>query len=117
MLRNLLLLVVAVFVVAYLVAFAAGKGLFSETQHAGEPLSAGWGYDDPGYGLTWWTTTRGDDAYFGHSGSVPGYTAFVMGNRGRGHGVVFLTNGNAAHPHLIRLSNLAIDLMAEELTR
>ena len=84
-------------------------------QHAGEPLSAGWGYDDPGYGLTWWTTTRADDAYFGHSGSVPGYTAFVMGNRGRGHGVVFLTNGNAAHPHLIRLSNLAIDLMAREM--
>jgi CubicO group peptidase (beta-lactamase class C family) len=84
-------------------------------EHAGEPLSAGWGYDDPGYGLTWWTTTRGADAYFAHSGSVPGYTAFVMGNRGRGHGVVFLTNGNAAHPHLIRLSNLALDLMAEEL--
>lgn len=84
-------------------------------EHAGEPLSAGWGYDDPGYGLTWWTTTRGDESYFGHSGSVPGYTAFVMGNRGRGHGVVFLTNGHAAHPHLIRLSNLAIDLMAEEL--
>ncbi len=84
-------------------------------QMAGEPMGGGWGYEDPGYGLTWWTTTRGDDAYFAHSGSVPGYTAFVMGNRGRGHGVVLLTNGNRAHPHLVRISNLAMDLMAEEL--
>ena len=37
MLRNLVLLVVGVFVLAYLIAFAAGKGLFSDTQHAGEP--------------------------------------------------------------------------------
>lgn len=84
-------------------------------QMAGEPMGGGWGYEAPGYGLTWWTTTRGDDSYFAHSGSVPGYTAFVMGNRGRGHGVVLLTNGNRAHPHLVRLSNLAMELMAEEL--
>ena len=84
-------------------------------QFAGEPMGGGWGYDQPGYGLTWWTTTRGSERYFAHSGSVPGYTAFVMGNRGRGHGVVLLTNGNRAHPHLVRLSNLALDLMAEEL--
>ena len=80
-------------------------------------MGGGWGYEAPGYGLTWWTTTRGDDRYFAHSGSVPGYTAFVMGNRGRGHGVVLLTNGNRAHPHLVRLSNLAMDLMSEELGR
>ena len=86
-------------------------------QMAGEPMGGGWGYEAPGYGLTWWTTTRGDDRYFAHSGSVPGYTAFVMGNRGRGHGVVLLTNGNRAHPHLVRLSNLAMDLMSEELGR
>lgn len=84
-------------------------------QMAGEPMGGGWGYEDPGYGLTWWTTTRRDDSYFAHSGSVPGYTAFVMGNRGRGHGVVLLTNGNRTHPHLVRLSNLAMELMAEEL--
>ena len=84
-------------------------------QMAGEPMGGGWGYEDPGYGLTWWTTTRRDDSYFAHSGSVPGYTAFVMGNRGRGHGVVLLTNGNRAHPHLVRLSNLAMELMAEDL--
>ena len=84
-------------------------------QLAGEPLAGSWGYDDPGYGLTWWTTSRDREAFFGHSGSVPGYTAFVMGNRTRGFGVAFLTNGNRAHPHLVRLSNLALDLLAEEL--
>lgn len=84
-------------------------------EHAGEPLAGSWGYQDPGYGLTWWTTHRNEERFFGHSGSVPGYTAFVMGNRSRGLGVAFLTNGHAAHPHLVRLSNLALDLMAEEL--
>jgi hypothetical protein len=78
-------------------------------------MAGGWGYEDAGYGLTWWTTHRGDDRFFAHSGSVPGYTAFVMGNRTRGFGVVFLTNGNQAHPHLVRLSNLALDLLAEEV--
>lgn len=43
-----------------------------------------------------------------------GYTAFIMGNRTRGLGVAFLTNGNRAHPHLVRLGNLALDLLAEE---
>jgi CubicO group peptidase (beta-lactamase class C family) len=84
-------------------------------EFAGESMAGGWGYENPGYGLTWWTTRRDGEAFFAHSGSVPGYTAFVMGNRSRGLGVVLLTNGNAAHPHLVRLSNLALDLMAEEL--
>ena len=82
---------------------------------AGRELAGGWGYEDRGYGLTWWTTSHEGRAYFAHSGSVPGYTAFVMGDRGGGYGVVFLTNGHAAHPHLVRLSNLALALMAEEL--
>jgi CubicO group peptidase (beta-lactamase class C family) len=85
-------------------------------QFSGQGIPEGWGYEDPGYGLTWWTTTRQGESFFAHSGSVPGYTAFVMGNRTLGHGVVFLTNGHRAHPHLIRLSNLALDLMAQELT-
>lgn len=84
-------------------------------EHVGEEMAGGWGYDNPGYGLTWWVTSRDGDAFFGHSGSVGGYTAFVMGNRTRGLGVAFLTNGNSAHPHLVRLSNLALDLLAEEL--
>jgi CubicO group peptidase (beta-lactamase class C family) len=82
-------------------------------QFIGQGMAGGWGYDDPGYGLTWWTTTRDGERFFAHSGSVPGYTAFVMGNRTRGFGVALLTNGNRAHPHLVRISNLALDLLAE----
>ncbi len=86
-------------------------------QFAGLEMAGGWGYEEAGYGLTWWLTTRGEEHFFGHSGSVPGYTAFVMGNRTRGFGVAILTNGNRAHPHLVRISNLALDVMAEELGR
>jgi CubicO group peptidase (beta-lactamase class C family) len=84
-------------------------------QFTGQGMAGGWGYDRPGYGLTWWTTVRGRNRYFAHSGSVPGYTAFVMGNRTLGFGVAILTNGNAAHPHLVRLSNLALDLLEGEV--
>jgi len=82
---------------------------------AGSPMAGGWGYEDPGYGLTWWITARNGEDFFGHSGSVTGYTAFVMGNRTRGFGVAILSNGNRAHPHLVRISNLALDLLAEAL--
>ena len=82
---------------------------------AGEPMGGGWGYENPGYGLTWWVSTRGGERFFAHSGSVPGYTAFASGNRTRGFGVAFLTNGHRAHPHLVRLTRLALDLLAEEL--
>jgi len=84
-------------------------------QFTGQGLGGGWGYSDPGYGLTWWTSHRGGEQYFAHSGSVPGYTAFASGNRSRGFGVAFLTNGNAAHPHLVRLTTLALDLLAREV--
>lgn len=84
-------------------------------QFAGRPMGGGWGYESPGYGLTWWTSTRGGERFFAHSGSVSGYTAFVMGNRTRGFGIAFLTNGNRAHSHLVRISNLALDLLAEAL--
>lgn len=84
-------------------------------QFAGGPMGGGWGYDDPGYGLTWWVSSRGGERFFAHSGSVSGYTAFASGNRTRGFGVAFLTNGNRAHPHLVRLTRLVLDLMAEEL--
>jgi CubicO group peptidase (beta-lactamase class C family) len=82
---------------------------------AGEPMAGGWGYENPGYGLTWWITGRDGERFFGHSGSVNGYTAFVMGNRTRGFGVALLTNGHRAHPHLVRLSNLALDLLSDAL--
>jgi len=84
-------------------------------EFAGNSMGGGWGYENPGYGLTWWLTTRDAERFFGHSGSVSGYTAFVMGNRTRGFGVAVLTNGNRAHSHLVRICNLALDLLAEEL--
>lgn len=84
-------------------------------QFAGRAMGGGWGYENPGYGLTWWNTTRDGEWFFAHSGSVSGYTAFVMGNRTRGFGIALLTNGNRAHPHLVRISNLALDLLAEAL--
>ena len=84
-------------------------------QFAGQPMGGGWGYENPGYGLTWWVSERDGEQFFAHSGSLPGYTAFAAGNRTRGFGVAFLTNGHRAHPHLARLSNLALDLLADEL--
>lgn len=84
-------------------------------QFSGGSMGGGWGYENPGYGLTWWTSTRQGERFFAHSGSVSGYTAFVMGNRTRGFGIAVLTNGNRAHPHLVRICNLALDLLAEEL--
>jgi CubicO group peptidase (beta-lactamase class C family) len=84
-------------------------------QFSGGSMGGGWGYENAGYGLTWWTSTRDGESFFAHSGSVSGYTAFVMGNRSRGFGIAVLTNGNRAHPHLVRICNLAVDLLAEEL--
>jgi CubicO group peptidase (beta-lactamase class C family) len=84
-------------------------------EFSGGRMSGGWGYENTGYGLTWWTTERDGEKFFAHSGSVSGYTAFVMGNRTRGLGIAVLTNGNRAHPHLVRICNLALDLLAEEM--
>jgi len=84
-------------------------------QFSGGHMGGGWGYEDTGYGLTWWLSTRDEERFFAHSGSVSGYTAFVMGNRTRGFGIALLSNGNRAHAQLVRISNLALDLLAEEL--
>ncbi|HJZ79945.1 MAG TPA: serine hydrolase domain-containing protein [Pyrinomonadaceae bacterium] len=70
-----------------------------------------WGNETAGFGLTWWTEVRDGDRYFAHSGSVPGYTAFLLGNRDRKLGFAILTNGNRAHPHLFKLADKAMDLM------
>lgn len=70
-----------------------------------------WGNETAGFGLTWWTQVRDGDNYIAHSGSVPGYTAFLVGNRDRKLGFAILTNGNRAHPHLFKLGDKAIDLM------
>jgi hypothetical protein len=66
------------------------------------------------YGLTWWLSERNGERYFGHSGSVNGFTAFIAGNRDRQVGCVILSNGHRAHPHLIKLSTDAIDLLIDE---
>jgi len=70
-----------------------------------------WGNETAGFGLTWWTQVRDGDRYLAHSGSVAGYTAFLLGNRDRKFGFAILTNGNRAHPHLFKLADKAIDLM------
>ena len=75
------------------------------------PVEGIWGNETAGFGLTWWTQTRGGDRYFAHSGSVPGYTAFLLGNRDRKLGFAILTNGNRAHPHLFKLADRAMDLL------
>ena len=70
-----------------------------------------WGNETAGFGLTWWSQVRDGDRYFAHSGSVGGYTAFLLGNRDRKFGFAILTNGNRAHPHLFKLADRAMDLM------
>jgi CubicO group peptidase (beta-lactamase class C family) len=70
-----------------------------------------WGNETAGFGLTWWAQMREGDRYFAHSGSVQGYTAFLLGNRDRKLGFAILTNGNRAHPHLFKLADRAIDLL------
>lgn len=75
-----------------------------------------WGNETAGFGLTWWTQVRDGDRYIAHSGSVPGYTAFLLGNRDRKLGFAILTNGNRAHPHLFKLADRAIDLLKKYST-
>jgi len=70
-----------------------------------------WGNDTAGFGLTWWVQVRDGERYFAHSGSLAGYTAFLLGNRDRKLGFAVLTNGNRAHAHLFKLADRAIDLL------
>ena len=46
-----------------------------------------------------------------HSGSVAGYTAFLVGNLDKKMGFAILTNGNRAHAHLFKLAVQALDYM------
>jgi CubicO group peptidase (beta-lactamase class C family) len=70
-----------------------------------------WGNETAGFGLTWWAQVRDGDRYFAHSGSLAGYTAFLLGNRDRKFGFAILTNGHRAHQHLFKLADRAMDLM------
>lgn len=81
------------------------------------PIEGIWGNETAGFGLTWWAQTRDGDRYFAHSGSVPGYTAFLLGNRDRKFGFAILTNGNRAHPHLFKLADRAMDLLKKNITQ
>ncbi len=75
------------------------------------PISAGWLNASTGYGLTWWISQRKGDTYFAHSGSVPGYTAFMVGNLDDKTGFAILTNGHKSHKYLYDVAIKAIDLM------
>jgi CubicO group peptidase (beta-lactamase class C family) len=74
-------------------------------------ISDGWLNETTGYGLTWWISERNGDVLFAHSGSVPGYTAFMVGNLNKKTGFAILTNGNRAHKHLFDLAVKALDLL------
>lgn len=75
------------------------------------PIGGDWLNENTGYGLTWWITPLKGETLFAHSGSVPGYTAFLAGNVDQKIGVAILTNGNRAHPHLYRLAKETLDLL------
>jgi CubicO group peptidase (beta-lactamase class C family) len=75
-----------------------------------------WGNETAGFGLTWWVEVRDGDHYIAHSGSLAGYTAFLLGNRDRKLGFAIMTNGNRAHPHLFKLADKAVDLMKKYST-
>jgi len=83
-------------------------------------LGGGWGDarngSATGYGLTWWITEHEEERYLAHSGSLRGFTAFLHGNVDRRIGVALLTNGDRAHPHLVRISFLATDLLRDWLS-
>lgn len=67
--------------------------------------------EDATIGFAWWLKQKDGEKLFAHSGSVPGYTAWITGNLDRGVGVVILSNGNSAHLHLSKLAEEALDLM------
>lgn len=75
------------------------------------PISAGWLNETTGYGLTWWVSKRKGETTFAHSGSVPGYTAFLVGNLNKKTGFAVMTNGHRAHKHLFSLAVKALDLI------
>jgi len=77
------------------------------------PISAGWLNETTGLGLTWWISERNNDTLFAHSGSVTGYTAFLVGNLDKKMGFAVLTNGTRAHVHLFKLALEALDILED----
>ena len=54
------------------------------SQFSGGRMGGGWGYERSGYGLTWWTTQREGEKFFGHSGSVSGLYGLCNGEQDPG---------------------------------
>jgi CubicO group peptidase (beta-lactamase class C family) len=79
--------------------------------------SADFGGAETGYGLVWRVATRRGERLFAHSGSVPGYTALIVGNLDRRLGVAILTNGHRSHPHLYRFADDALQILAGHVAR
>ena len=77
------------------------------------PIGSGWLNETSGYGLTWWITQYKGDTLFAHSGSVNGYTAFLVGNLDKKTGYAILTNGHRAHSHLYKLAIRSLELLEE----
>lgn len=75
------------------------------------PIHGDWLNETTGYGLTWWISEYKGDKLFAHSGSVNGYTAFIVGNLDKKTGFAVLTNGDKAHSHLFALALSALDLL------
>lgn len=69
--------------------------------------------NDATIGLTWWLKEKSGEMIFAHSGSVPGYTAWITGNLDQGTGVAILTNGNRSHVHLSKLAEACLEAMSE----
>lgn len=77
------------------------------------PVEGIWLNETSGLGLTWWVSELDGERLFAHSGSVPGYTAWIVGNRDRRTGVAILTNGHRAHPHLAELGQRCLAILAD----
>jgi len=74
-------------------------------------ISDGWLNETTGFGLTWWISKYNGDTLFAHSGSVNGYTAFMVGNLEKKTGFACLTNGNRSHRYLFDLAIKALEII------
>ncbi len=75
------------------------------------PIHGDWLNETTGYGLTWWISEYKGDKLFAHSGSVNGYTAFIVGNLDKKIGFAVLTNGDKVHSHLFALALSVLELL------
>lgn len=75
--------------------------------------SGNWHTETARMGLTWWVVDTEDGKLFAHSGSVPGYTAWITGNLDAKTGVAILTNGHRSHPHLSKIASEGLRILAE----